>query len=190
METQYDKFVIFKNNLTSVKETSKDSDSEEISYMTESDLQVINFDKVKEQYARNLGVSETPCSSDALYLSKAGCYYFIEFKNGKVKNNVIYNVYNKIYDSLLIFTDIVGENISFCRQNANFILVYNEDKNPNDEKEQRDKSRVAIGKHFMKKAGKKFIRFNLEKFEKLYFQEVFTYTETEFEQEFVQKQEK
>ena len=52
METRYDKFEFFKNSLSSLKETSKDSDSKEISYMTESDLQVVNFDKVKEKYAK------------------------------------------------------------------------------------------------------------------------------------------
>lgn len=187
METRYDKFELFKNSLSSLKETSKDSDSKEISYMTESDLQVVNFDKVKEKYAKKLGVSETPCSNDALYLSEAGNYYFIEFKNGKIQSNVIYNVYNKIYDSLLIFTDIVDERVSFCRNNVNFILVYNEEKNPNNTDVKEDKSRVAIGKHFMKKGGKRFVRFNLEKFEKLYFHAVYTYTESEFEQEFVQK---
>ncbi len=51
--TRYDKFEFFKNSLSSLKETSKDSDSKEISYMTESDLQVVNFDKVKEKYAKN-----------------------------------------------------------------------------------------------------------------------------------------
>ena len=56
METRYDKFEFFKNSLSSLKETSKDSDSKEISYMTESDLQVVNFDKVKEKYAKKLGV--------------------------------------------------------------------------------------------------------------------------------------
>ncbi len=187
METRYDKFELFKNSLSSLKETSKDSDSKEISYMTESDLQVVNFDKVKEKYAKKLGVSETPCSNDALYLSETGNYYFIEFKNGKIQSNVIYNVYNKIYDSLLIFTDIVDERVLFCRNNVNFILVYNEEKNPNKTDVKEDKSRVAIGKHFMKKGGKRFVRFNLEKFEKLYFHAVYTYTESEFEQEFVQK---
>lgn len=54
METRYDKFEFFKNSLSSLKETSKDSDSKEISYMTESDLQVVNFDKVKEKYAKKI----------------------------------------------------------------------------------------------------------------------------------------
>ena len=57
METRYDKFELFKNSLSSLKETSKDSDSKEISYMTESDLQVVNFDKVKEIFdAENIDV--------------------------------------------------------------------------------------------------------------------------------------
>ena len=37
---------------------------------------------------------------------------------------------------------------------------------------------------FYSKAKKKYIRFGLERFEKLYFQEVFTYTEQEFEDGF------
>ena len=56
-------------------------------------------------------------------------FFSLEFKNGQMQNGKIYNVYNKIYDSLLMFNDIVKENISFCRQNVYFVLVYNEEKN-------------------------------------------------------------
>lgn len=104
-----------------------------------------------------------------------------------MKNTKIYNVYNKIYDSLLMFNDIVKENISFCRQNVYFMLVYNENKNSclEGEKKQEDSSKATISKLIHNKANKKFVRFGLAQFEKLYFREVFTYTESEFEEKFI-----
>lgn len=186
---KYEDIDIFKESLSSFKDTSQDSDGEVPDYMTDSEVQVINFDKVKESYIKGMKLSETPCSNDALYIGKDNELFFVEFKNGVMKNNKIYNVYNKIYDSLLIFNDIVGENISFCRQNLNFILVYNEGKNPykKDELEQQDNSKAIIGKYFHKKAKEKFVRFGLLKFEKLYFKKVFTYTEKEFKDDFLSK---
>lgn len=182
MEVQYEKIDLLKNNVSTFKETSKDSDSKEISYMTESEVAVVNFDKVKEQYIRGMKLSKTPCSNDALYFGKNGDIYFVEFKNGKMSQPKVYNVYTKIYDSLLMFTDIIGENISYCRENVNFILVYNESKNSD---ELQGSAKASIGKYFAAKAKKKYVRFDLERFERIYFHEVFTYTEKEFQEMFL-----
>ena len=76
------------------------------------------------------------------------------------------------------------------------ILVYNEGKNSSEDYDNKnsskdckiknqDSSKARIGKYFYSKAKKKYIRFGLERFEKLYFQEVFTYTEQEFEDSFL-----
>lgn len=106
-----------------------------------------------------------------------------------MKKDKVYDVYNKIYDSLLIFNDIVGKNISFCRENVNFILVYNESKNPleSGKEDKEDSSKARIGKYFASKANRKYVRFDLERFQKIYFREVFTYTEKEFERNFLSK---
>ena len=188
MTIQYDNIEIFKKNITSFKEVSQDTDGQEPGYMTHSEIQVVNFDKVKEDYIRDMKLFCTPCSNDALYFGKNNKVYFIEFKNGVMKKEKVYNVYNKIYDSLLIFNDIVHENISFCRENAIFILVYNESKNPDrvDGVKNEDSPKAAIGKYFSAKAKKRYVRFGLNKFKKLYFQDVFTYTEKEFENIFLQ----
>ena len=134
-------------------------------------------------------LSSTPCSNDALYIGKDNKIFFVEFKNGALEKNkkMIFNVYNKIYDSLLIFNDIVHQNISFCRENLYFILVYNESKNSYEECEtkQEDSPKAMISKFIHNKAKKKFVRFGLDKFEKIYFKEVFTYTESEFENLFL-----
>lgn len=187
METQYDNLDIFRRSVMTFKETSKDTDSGEAKYMTQSEIEVVNFDEVKNRYIKDMKLSITPCSNDALYISATGEYYFIEFKNGVMKKEKIYNVYNKIYDSLLIFNDIINQNISFCRENVNFILVYNESKNPNENEEILINPKVAIGKHFSSKAKTKFVRFDLNRFKKIYFKEVYTYTEKEFEEEFLAK---
>ena len=186
MGTQYDEIEIFKRNVTSFAETSKDTDSDEVKYMTHSEIKVVNFDEVKNEYIRDMKLPITPCSNDALYVDADKKYYLVEFKNGKMNKLKIYNVQNKIYDSLLIFCDIVNQNISFCRENVSFILVYNEGKNPLEEGKQEN-PRVAIGKYFSAKANKKFIRFDLEKFRTLYFKDVDTFTEKEFEEKFINK---
>ncbi len=198
MEIQYDKIALFRDNMSSLRETSKDSDSPNPECMTNSEIAVVNFDKVKESYIKDMKLSFTPCSNDALYIDKNGDLYFIEFKNGIMTRPMIFNVYNKIYDSLLIFNDIVGQNISFCRKHMNFILVYNESKNlsedynnegknlsKDDKIKNQDCSKAEISKYLYSKAKKKYIRFGLERFEKLYFQEVFTYTQQEFEDSFL-----
>ena len=89
---KYEDIKIFKDNLSSFKDTSRDSDGKAPKYMTNSEIQVINFDKVKESYIKEMNLSDTPCSSDALYIGKEEKLFFIEFKNGVMKNNKIYNV--------------------------------------------------------------------------------------------------
>lgn len=193
MKTRYDEIELFSNYIVTLKETSLDDGSIEESYMTDAGNPVIHFDKVKEAYVRNLNPKPQyePRSIDALYIGNGEKVSFIEFKNGKMSNSQIYGVYQKIYESLLIFCDMTGENISFCRENAEFILVYNKEKNreAGREKEenhiQTSESRAEIGRILSRKGKKNFVRFGMEKFERLYFRKVFTYTEEEFEREFV-----
>lgn len=185
---EFSNIPIFKNNITTFKETSFDKGGIKPGYMTNSEIQVINFDKVKDCYIKDMFLSNSPCSNDALYIGK-NKIFFVEFKNGALEKNKsrVYNIYNKIYDSLLIFNDIVHQNISFCRDNLYFILVYNESKNRYEEYEtkQEDSSKAMISKLIHSKAKKKYVRFGLDKFEKIYFKEVFTYTESEFENIFL-----
>jgi len=181
---------ILSNNKSTLRATSKD-DSNEV-FLTESTLEVVNFDKVKKEYIRNFEIAEEPASVDALYSDGNGELYFIEFKNGYISKEKSYEIWLKIFDSLLIFSDIVGEDVSFTRVNMNFILVYNEGKNslPNEMTEgmQVSPSRERIASFFIeKRARRKFIRFNLERFDELYFKGVYTYTQEVFESNFVHR---
>ena len=163
---------IFEENKTTFKETSKDdSDASQIQYMTESERRVIDFDAVKTCYANRLGCTEeTAASADALTVLK-NRITFVEFKNGKVNNR---NVKDKLRDSLLIFCDIVGKTITYTRENIDFMVVYNLEKNPlpnqmKKGKMQESPSRIAIGEYFSAKAKEDFILFDLGRYEKIYF---------------------
>lgn len=190
MEIKTDKQQLFKDNETTLKETSKDNSSKELLYMTQSQLKAADFDKVKSAYIRGMRLTDTPCSADALYCGKDNKVYLIEFKNGVMDKWTVYNVQEKIYTSLLIYTDIADTRISKCRENLNFILVYNASKNSDKVESERiksqgDTSKRKIGKYFTEKGNSNFIAFGLEKFKNIYFENVYTYTEKEFEDKFV-----
>lgn len=169
-------YQLLKDHISNLKETSKDtSDATNIQYMTTSTLPAIDFDAVKTAYLNFLGLSEEHAKSiDALALCDSPLV-FIEFKNGNMQHEKG-AVKNKIRDSLLILCDIICKSIGFTRENMEFILVYNEAKN----------SRVGIGKYLTNLEGKSSILFGLEKYEKIYFKHVYTYTEDEFNTNFLQ----
>ena len=182
---------IFQNNSSTLKETSKDTPdmNGSINYMTESMLTVINFDNVKLEYTKNLSVPETPKSNDALYIINDSEMYFIEFKSGFVDR---FNVRLKIFDSLLIITDIIKKGICFTRKNLNYILVYNIDRNKLTEKEKAEITQLQTSqsmnrfiKTMEKRSGESIIRFTLKRFKTLYFKDVFTVDKNEFEKKFL-----
>ena len=172
----------------SLRDASFDPSNDE--YMTNSDIEVINFDTVKTLYTNKLNLSEEVAKSFDALLLEPQQPIFIEFKNGKMKNEKN-AVKNKIRDSLLMFCDITKTDISFTRENMDFILVYNEEKNPlpNQLKQETTKpnvsemtNRVKIGEFFASKASVEFILFDLERFQKLYFRKVKTLTQSQFEE--------
>ena len=70
------------NHVVTLKCASKDENGGRVEYMTESQVGVINFDKIKEAYAKEKGLKNHPKSNDALYIQQGGIDTFIEFKNG------------------------------------------------------------------------------------------------------------
>ena len=161
---------LFANNRSTLKETSKDDSNTE--YMTESEMEVISFDKVKEGYVKNLS-AKGAASLDALAVFEDRIE-LIEFKNGCLeKRGEEENIGYKIRDSLLLFCDIVNKNITYTREHVDFILVYNESKNPITSKE-------IIALRSAQKGGGEFTRFGFERLKGLYFRNVHTYTEEQF----------
>ena len=168
---------IFAENLSTLKTTSYDDDNAE--FMTELEVPVIDFDNVKEQYLRNIGCQDESLTSVDALLSKANYDVFIEFKNGSLsKKEARLGIYSKIQDSLLMLCDITDSHISQLRQCLDFILVYNEVKNPSKHNMAKD----YINDHLTALGGKEFVRFGLERYAGVYFRNVHTYNVEEFEE--------
>lgn len=184
--TDWKKQKIFTNNRSTLKKISRDdSNKEKIEYMTESERAAVDFDTVKTDYANSLNLSEETADSVDGMFEANGSLVFVEFKNGNMKNEKA-KVKSKIRDSLLIFCDIIGAEIENTRKMVEFILVYNIDKNPmpnqlKNQQIQESQSRLNIAQYLCQRAGKEFIRFDLERFQTLYFKEVHTYSKEEFE---------
>lgn len=176
-------YALFADHKSTLKECSGDnSDGSTIRFMTESQIEAVNFDKFKTKYTNDLRLSEEcAASTDALLQTDTGLA-FVEFKNGKVNNR---NVKDKIRDSLLLFCDFTQKTISYTREHVDFIVVYNEEKNPlpNQYKKQTNTdapSRTEISRYFLGKGNQELILFDLERYQHLYFREVHTYTKEQF----------
>ena len=184
-----DNISIFESNRSTLKETSLDKDKHY--YMVDSLLEVIDFDKVKENYISGIKLEEIPKSCDAFY-KKDDKLFFIEFKNGKV---LTFDIRKKIYDSILIFNDIVKCNICDTRKEIEFILVYNEEVNKNNKeckefpgkKIQESKSFKKISDSFSKLGNKEILKFKLGDFQNYLLKDLHTYTENEFQEKFLNK---
>lgn len=176
----------FKDTLSTLKEMSYDSE-EKVS-MTDSNIQGYNFDLVKRHYTNSLHLSEEVAKSvDTIYYcEKNNSYIFIEFKNGYMKNEKA-NVRQKVRDSLLMFCDMIHQNISFTRTNVDLILVYNKKKNKKNSNDafpansqNSDYGREELINHLFDLSDEHEILFGLQIFKTLYFRDVFTYNEEEF----------
>lgn len=103
MSSESDKYSkllkIHENAKSTLKECSFDNDKNQ--YLTLLELECINFDKVKSNYAEKVNISEM-CSVDAA-LYKDNKLYFIEFKN---QTSVKWKeVRLKVHESILILKE-------------------------------------------------------------------------------------
>lgn len=185
-------FQIFVDHPSNLKETSIDKRDGKAQYMTLSTREAVNFDGVKEEYVKSLGVSEIPKSNDALFDDGKGYLVFVEFKNGFMDRPKQFAVRKKVYDSALVFTDITSTGISYMRDHMKYILVYNETANQdNDLDEELKKKRKtavqpspsfdAIAKNLGRCANEEYVCFGLKIFQNYCFKEVHTFTEAEFD---------
>ena len=178
-------YKFFKNNLSTLKEISKDNSKTIVEYMTESILPVVNFDGVKTEYLKSFHLSDELAKSCDGLLCLNDKDIFIEFKNGKSINASEIKI--KIKESLLILTAIITPDEIFeIKNKGTFILVYNKDKNPITKQEIKQKgiqespSRDFLIRYSLNIGGQEFIRYGLEKFDK-FFNEVHTYCQEDFE---------
>ncbi len=167
---------------SSLRETSLDVRDDEVKEpMTESNVRVVNFDKVKRIYMNEHGMSEDRANSvDALFQVKTASsedagIYMIEFKNGEVKPRIIER---KVRDSVLIFQSITRTQLEHTRQNVHFVLVYNAEINC-----ERFREKKAM--HLANLGNIDFERFGLAHLRGFCFKEVKAYDQEMFEKKIV-----
>lgn len=112
----------FKEKISEVSKSDKES-------FIDSDIKIINFDKMKEDYYTNKKLKEAPSSNDGLYISKDKKVIFIEFKNAKAEVIKEYDLGKKNYDSVCILSDILDISIRELRRRTKYVLVYSSEKN-------------------------------------------------------------
>ena len=71
---KYKEIEIFRKSKTTLKKASYDDANNE--YMTEYEVEVIDFDKVKELYCSPLKLSEPPKSCDVLLIDENNSFFF------------------------------------------------------------------------------------------------------------------
>lgn len=112
----------FKEKISEVSKSDKE-------IFIDSDIEIINFDKIKEEYYINKKIEKAPSSNDGLYISKNKKMIFIEFKNTKSEVIKEYDLGKKNYDSVCILSDILNISIRELRKNTKYLLVYSLEKN-------------------------------------------------------------
>lgn len=184
------KYPLFSTHRTTLKKASCDDGSGVKKYMTNSLLEVVDFDKIKNDYLKECKLAEKPESNDALLEDDKGNYVFVEFKNGFIGKKIVFELQKKIYDSVFMFSGVTSLGIPVLRESLNYILVYNDKANcGNEDKVLQEKCKYIvssspsfdrIGKTTAKWANKEYVCFGLSFFKGFCFKEVHTYTQGEF----------
>lgn len=177
---------VMQSMTATLKRCSKDDASSD--YMTESRLLAVNFDRFSKYYCQVVKIAQQPKTNDALYCTEDGKWYFVEFKNGSIKED---EIYRKIYDSLIMLIEAgMIPDYQFSRENISYILVYNKEKIMQEKQIKVNSAKNQIHRHIEQKQEKLFCIFELEKLQGYILDETNTYTKEQFEQLFVKKFEK
>lgn len=161
-----------------LRNCSADTSRRPTVYLSQSPYPVLNGDKVKTAYTRNLHCSDACLASvDALF-EKDGTLFWVEFKNERVSEKNAFRIKRKAYDSLLLFLDVSGLRRQAVRDRSEFILVYGADANA---AKPAESGLDLITDAVMKLAQTEFIRFGLDTLTGVHFRKVRTLTHEEFD---------
>ena len=169
----------FNDHIESLQDLSYDTAEKE--YLTTATHCAIAFDKAKSSYIRQYADPKSELSSVDALLQTNDAVVLVEFKNGDLSDGKRKKeVRLKVCDSLLMLSGIFNISLSEIRTQTDFILVYNEEKNPRSDPE-KNRSRNAIHGHWMEKANTDEVRFSMNMLRSIYFREVHTFTTEQFE---------
>lgn len=178
---------IFERNIRDLKSISIDNhDPKRKQYMTNSEVNAVDFDAVKDNYVDKMNLLTVPPSVDALMFLNDGDI-MIEFKNGVVDKKLVEAIVDKMLNSVIIYSDITKTPISAIRKNVDFILVYNYQKNPGVNHFSNNFYRDEFVKSLSKKANRRYTQFGLFRYENYIFRNIYTYSKKDFKREFTDK---
>ena len=154
----------------------------------------INFDGFMQKYINSVRAkrSQKPKSCDALLEKDDARRILIEFKNGKLDSKVKDEVRHKMTASCLCLLDTLDEKVDYAREKFDFILVYNEQKNPCDLDEgklepgevQASNSLASLQSGIASAAHQPVTMPEFEFYEGLWFRKVRTFPAEMFEREY------
>lgn len=161
-------------------------------YLVDSDLQVYNFDDVKEYVCRKLRDNSFTRSCDAYYQDRKGREYLIEFKNQREEDVPRRMLRQKAYDSLFLhlLTFGRGKTVDEASQNMSLIVVYNNDaaSGPPERRYSKSESFEKMAAAFGSFAGEqrpRSVKFGLSYLRGQLYREVDTLDVRDFMREFV-----
>lgn len=188
---------IFQKCRSSLKETSKDTSSGNDEYMVQSSMEVIDFDKVKDEFVELNNIKEAMKSMDALFVSESSNYstcdakfFFIEFKSGDTKNVKKRDISDKMRDSLILFSHITNLSVKEICAKSTSIFVYDKQKNPDltsPDSMEESESLDELAHGLSNNAKEVFVKFGIEidKYQNFLFKDIFTYTIEDFTDKFI-----
>ncbi len=154
-------------------------------YLTESTVDSANFDSFKNKFCRQFSPAlQNIRSVDALISSNQGCC-LVEFKNGYFD---ISQLHSKIFDSFIMYCEVMNVTASQTRECLDFVLVYNREKFRTEKVESnglKDTVPFSISYEKMKNnlgnlAKKTITDLGLEKYRTFCFRNVYTFDKEEF----------
>ena len=117
---QLGRYSILKNHIDTLHNLSADNgSSQQVEYVTDSQVLAVGFDQVKDEYTRNLHITNASSDSVDALLNIRGVPTFVEFRNGVIENK---KIKNKARDSLLILCDITNKHIAYTRRHMDFCI--------------------------------------------------------------------
>jgi hypothetical protein len=157
-------------------DTSRERETGRI-YLTSSKYKAIGFDNYIHSLVESLVPHNRPKTCDVLIKINEN-YYFIEFKNGRIKEEPDgYEIREKMLESLLLFLNEIKKTINYSRNNCYFILVYNPEV----------ASRVKKPKGLIQIENKIDNLTHLKKYETIYFKKTSILPINEFDKYFIKK---
>lgn len=165
-----DEFDEFKNIKDTIENISYDKENKE--YMSNSKLEIFNFDKVKDNFAKKHGITDDnkPKSADGCQ-HKDNNIIFIEFKNGEITSKAKRDIRCKMLNSVLILSAITDNKISYLKNICQFILVYNQEKNGD----------INLSINLNKDAKQQNKSFDLSGYDNVFFSKTDLFNKNEFE---------